>query len=825
MKIFLIFCYHILLGLGQGFETVEHAKYCVSDSPLDTPYFVPFYKTVRPALGCARAPENHEKTEVHVVRLNQPEDDVFLYVTGSNNQTELSLVLATPVPVTWHLTVSGLAPAPAILISDGSRVIDTATGLELPVSAAILNNKIITENLARAKFSHIHTFTSITAANRIFINLKKEETTSQHCDISQESAIKSVEAFFVQKQNTFGCYHTEAAGLLPNDVHVIDLKEKIVKRSTNEQSGITDVVLELSPDQSVQDLLPRNLTLILKSDKPVRWIIKSKGIKGQLIIAAGNNEVVNLSNNPDQELDLRKATIPDAFDSLIKEVTSSYGLPLSYIQFHKANLLEMLIPPRSKRELSSLYEMDMPAYVRDDDLFSHGTEEEEDKIFLVAEEIESVMTKECDEEHKSVSVRVPVEMITKYGIGSMTLNDPSCVPAKTESEWRLSSHSTRCGSIALSYGLSPMYRNNLNIAFTEGPFAGRKTKVPFICKFKPGIPGIPVREDDYEDHYDEDPYHEPDLEEEEEMYGLKVQLLSEDDDEKRATLLETRSDSTTAAVGDKIYVSSHINAVPYLALAMEQCWLTNTSKVVTHASERDQTLVTRGCPTSEAISLHWEKGSSNSAFSFQITEELVGSDRFWIQCRMGLCSATNAGARGNIHRCVNPELDCVGEHEHQESSLQQITIRGPLHIIPVTRNTLEKRQRPIIQEKIAPGARGEPDDTDLSTQASHTLVEVPVEVAVAIALASFIVGAMSTGVLWFLHSKAMQAKARRLRQFEGQELQSMLGHREGQGGSRGQKHHQHPHHHPEVEVVDGTRENPPGDLNCNTTDCTVTPLI
>ena len=84
-------------------------------------------------------------------------------------------MLATPVPVTWHLTVSGLAPSPAILISDGSRVIDTASGLELPVSVAILNNKIITENLARAKFSHIHTFTSISAANRIFINLKKGE--------------------------------------------------------------------------------------------------------------------------------------------------------------------------------------------------------------------------------------------------------------------------------------------------------------------------------------------------------------------------------------------------------------------------------------------------------------------------------------------------------------------------------------------------------------------------------------------------------------------------------------------------------------------------
>lgn len=53
---------------------------------------------------------------------------------------------------------------------------------------------------------------------------------------------------------------------------------------------------------------------------------------------------------------------------------------------------------------------------------------------------------------------------------------------------------------------------------------------------------------------------------------------------------------------------------------------------------------------------------------------------------------------------------------------------------------------------------GQEADQSFNTQTSHTLVEVPVEVAVAIALASFIVGAMSTGVLWFLHSKAMQAK-------------------------------------------------------------------
>ena len=88
------------------------------------------------------------------------------------------------------------------------------------------------------------------------------------------------------KQRSFGCYHQEAAGLLPNDVHVIDLRQKKVKRSV-EKEDHSVVNVELAPDVAQEDLLPRNLTLILKSDKPVKWIIKSKGIKGQLVVAAG----------------------------------------------------------------------------------------------------------------------------------------------------------------------------------------------------------------------------------------------------------------------------------------------------------------------------------------------------------------------------------------------------------------------------------------------------------------------------------------------------------------------------------------------------------
>lgn len=764
----MIITYHILLGLAG--LTSGAGLSCGSDTPLDTPYFSPFYKRVRQATGCSRAATETEEQEVHVIRLDQPADNVFLYVTGSSNLTRLSLVLATPSPVTWHLTISGFSSQRDILISDGSKVLDIESGEELATSPAILSTVVITENLALAKFSYIHSFTSVSGANRIFVRLPSTEL-SQSCDVLSEARSDTVEAFQVEKQLSFGCYHQEAAGLLPNDVHVIDLRQKIVKRSV--EDDYNNVVVELAPDQVQEDLLPRNLTLILKSDKPVKWIIKSKGIKGQLVVAAGKNEVENLSDNTNQDLDIRNAEIPDdTFERLMKEVTQHYGIPLSYMRVHQANLLEMLIPPRSKREVSNLFELNMPSYIRDEeDLQSYSDlhhEDPEDKIYVVAEEIETSMVKECDEQRKQVSITLPSQVVAKHGIGSITLNDPTCSAVEENSQWIVKSHTTQCGSIALTYGSSPMYRNNLNIEFSRGALAGQKTKVPFICKFKPGIPGIssPI---DYEESDDEDDYYAESDETGslgEEMYSLKVQLLSEHD-EARATLLEKRTDSAAVAVGDKIYVASHINAVPYLALAMEQCWISNTSHVTSHASPQDQLVINAGCPTNPRVNMHWDKGSSNSAFSFKINDELASNGKIWIQCRMGLCSATTAGANGNIQLCVDPKTCADREAPHLQSSLQQITVRGPLHIVPGN----AKIAGPPPQ---AEDTEQREDRDKYNSQTSHTLVEVPVEVAVAIALASFLVGAMSTGVLWFLHSKAMQAKSRRLRA-EGNELQSMLG--------------------------------------------------
>ena len=143
----MIISYHILLGLPLYTSGLSAGLYCGSDTPLDTPYFSPFYKTLREATGCTRAVTDSEDQEVHVVRLDQPAENVFLYVTGkaslssagqstdcnthkgsTNNNNSLALVLASPTPVTWHLTTSGFNSHTDILISDGSRVLDIETG-------------------------------------------------------------------------------------------------------------------------------------------------------------------------------------------------------------------------------------------------------------------------------------------------------------------------------------------------------------------------------------------------------------------------------------------------------------------------------------------------------------------------------------------------------------------------------------------------------------------------------------------------------------------------------------------------------------------------
>jgi len=750
-------------------------EYCGGDAPLSTPYLAAFHKREESALGCQAPSPSDAETQVHVLRLTSKLPEVFLDVAGSQAS---SLVLMSAVETTWHLATSSDI-LPTIFVSVGSKVMEAGTGRELDSSPALLNNINTASKIALNRFGHLNTVTTVKGeANRVFVRVPQKIGGDQPCLGQTRAKSLAVKAYMVERQSSFGCYHPEAAGLLPNDVHVIDLRDRStdktrVERSTNEQ--LPEVVVELGPELTEGEVppLPRNLTLVLKSDSRVRWMLKSSGIQGRLLVTAGD-PVEKVEVGAGQQLEIQQSAMPDQFDQMMEEVTREYGQPLSYLRVHHANLLEMTIPPRSKRELAQLMEeRQRPAETSRPLSSSHSLDE---RIYSAAEAIESVMEKRCNEEKKEMAVSIPTSTINQLGVGAITLNDASCKANPNGDVWSVTSHSTKCGSTALIQGSVPMFRNNLNIRFNSGPLAGQHTRISFICKFRPCIPGVSCTTDHDEvdqEHGEEDYVEE--MEESEEMYSMSIKLAVDNNNNNvnnnKISLLEKRSDSATVRVGDEIHVSSHINAVPYLALAMEQCWLSSSPKPSSHARPQDTRLIATGCPARSDVSLRWDEGSSNSAFSFKVSSNI--KSKVWLQCRMGLCSATNAGAGGNILRCIEPSTSCqAGAPPHQESTLQQVTVRGPLHIVRAPRRGhITGGDQEAFDDEDEDEEEDEEEKRQSANHSSRILVEVPVEVAIAISLASFMVGALSTGILWFIHSRALRAKSEQLRMAcEGSEL-------------------------------------------------------
>jgi len=99
----------------------------------------------------------------------------------------------------------------------------------------------------------------------------------------------------------------------------------------------------------------------------------------------------------------------------------------------------------------------------------------------------------------------------------------------------------------------------------------------------------------------------------------------------------------------------------------------------------------------------------------------------------------------------------------------------------------------VIDEEDEGDEDEEGEEKQSANHSSRILVEVPVEVAIAISLASFMVGALSTGVLWFIHSRALRAKSEQLRiACEGTELVGLSpgtnNHANSNGVARGGDH-------------------------------------
>ena len=272
----------------------------------------------------------------------------------------------------------------------------------------------------------------------------------------------------ISKQNATGCFNEEVAGTSGSDVHVIDLQsaeeggilddnipsddhdsigtESDVSDSEDfEDEFLPNVYLSLAPEGSNNgdDVLRRNLTLILNSKQRVKWYLESIDLSGNLKVISTNGPVYDYDLSPDQQLSIENNPLPAAFDQLWKAVVrKTNNNPISYSRIEKANVLTIIVPDRSEQApwSSHVNPKDDRAKVVSDpnEPFITGpiiSSKKSDRN--VEDQLKGFLSKVCNQQKTVISL--PLTVTSHLNVIGVHLEEdnPECRGTRNETHWIL----------------------------------------------------------------------------------------------------------------------------------------------------------------------------------------------------------------------------------------------------------------------------------------------------------------------------------------------------------------------------------------------------
>ena len=312
--------------------------YCNPRKALITDLVTPTYEETRPVKGCVASVASNNDIKLVVIRAKKAKakTEILLTLTDSNagNDQGIVQVLDSSTPITWKLSFlpatgprgndNGTADKYQVVLSPGSTIFEN--------KAEILPYKNLDPEMTDEKFGtlveqnygeKLSMLATVENANRISLSLSGSgssvsnvPSSSSKCNLSTLGSIPDhAVAFRVEKQQMFGCYHAERAGSMATDLLVIDLKLEQhagIEQNVNLQPV---VFLSMTPiqhnDGSVIDPSPRNLTLVLNSNRPVRWYLESWKMIGTLQVISSNGLVENHALSPGQSLQIIRKRLED----------------------------------------------------------------------------------------------------------------------------------------------------------------------------------------------------------------------------------------------------------------------------------------------------------------------------------------------------------------------------------------------------------------------------------------------------------------------------------------------------------------------------------
>merc|ERR1712045_137529 len=584
-----------------------------------------------------------------------------------------------------------------------------------------------------------------------------------------------------------------------------------------------------------------DITLILKSFHPVKWYLESWEMKGDLKVISTNglSIVENYALSPGQNLSIVRKSVTGDFEQLWRTAIEETGVrPISYVKVKVANVLSMVTPPKSQLSdrrpqvnLNNKNNHHRPSFtsVQEDmkssksnfvpdpvtlddapvadftiplipDKAMKKTRLTNAKIPMLEKDLEALIGKKCNQEETLITL--PIESLAKFDVTDMTLNDAACRAEKNLTHWILKTKSTSCDFVISFNANNPIMRNEIHLKFSpQSELYGYLVRLRFTCKYAPGIFGFPMTDDTSDDDDLEYESSTDDDEDKEEMYTMQISrkrkrpLPSE-------ILVSRKNDHAKVYVGDQLKVQTDLQTKFPVSLMIEKCWLGNHPNANEPRSLMDANwLIYEGCPhnpgDSSNVTMFPVPIGTNPGFTFQITEAHSKMNQVYVFCLIGICTPDPGQSNGNIPKCVDPVKKCASDEWHTSPAAQQLSRRGPLYVtIPKHEVTPEKAL------KTSSGSKHVLDDQDqeedlgsASLRSSHVvMVGVPAEIAVAISLASFLIGASLTGMLCCIHHRRAMSKTTHGRKYdgsdrihEGSELQSMIASPTMNGGVN---HHQ-----------------------------------
>nr|XP_023672390.1 transforming growth factor beta receptor type 3 [Paramormyrops kingsleyae]XP_023672391.1 transforming growth factor beta receptor type 3 [Paramormyrops kingsleyae]XP_023672392.1 transforming growth factor beta receptor type 3 [Paramormyrops kingsleyae] len=741
--------------------------------------------------GCASKGTVSLPQEVHIINLrrNGPNSglektmEVTLHLKPIQSlkvhQRPLAFVLNSPQPVLWKLEMEKLAPSVR-------RVFHVSRGSDMEMGHLWDSCEVEKEELPHAnerllawaneKFKAVTSFSELRITRNVYINVGEDLTFSSTCKIDNNFLSLNYLAGYEDPQPSRGCV---LSGRNHNrEVHIIELQ------APNSSSAFqVDVIVEVRP-LAPHRPLQRDLVLLLKCEKSVNWVIKSHGVTGTLDIVTSDS--VNLDPAVDKSTaKIHKHHLPSDPQALIRwaedhrysPVTSFTSTPVA--NHFNLHLKEPDIPDDIlERELPPVLFQPDPQPGSEGLPFQRGRPFSlfppvdgplsEDVPLSLAIDIE--LSVQCEEQ--TMVVILPQERLEALGLKEpeVTLLDQSCKARHNGTHYVLETPLMGCQTTKFS-SLPAVFINQVLIHQSEGqeesgwhddyedmesgdggfpsdvegqgrPFLQHREPMLYSIMFNCTYGKLPEAP--------QSRVPKPDTKKGLVSKGVTFSMELYDSDLFQHHMPEVPlRTADNKSINVEVTINQADNDMDFMIQACHISPCDNANEMLDYA------IIENVCPTEDSLVfltqaadfLPVQEWTGTKKFSFTFRSKFKETIQF-LHCQITPCTEGPSDSRG-LPKCMSPDEACTSA---DFSFIMSMTMNAET----ITR-ALAVTSNPEPTEPQQTLSTVDPDDTVQPNSAAHVLNTPTV---VGIAFAAFVIGALLTGVLWFIYSHTGETAGR-----------------------------------------------------------------